>query len=132
MITVLYAGILGLIFIGLTLYVVMGRFKHRVGLGDGGNPDLIKRIRIHGNFSESVPLALLLLFMVDTTRFEPMIVHTLGIALVVGRILHIFGICSSEGASWMRASGVILTLTVILVSALLLIWHFLALRAAGF
>lgn len=132
MITVLYAGFLGLLFVGLTFYVVGGRYKHRIGLGDGGNSDMIKRIRIHGNFAEYVPFALLLLFMADLVRFNPSVIHTLGIALVAGRILHVLGIMTSEGATWMRASGVILTLTVILVSSALLIWHFIALRLAGF
>lgn len=132
MITTLYAGILGIIFAGLTLRVAQGRFKYRVGLGDGGVPDLTQRIRIHGNFAEHVPFALLLLFMVDYAQFSPVIVHVLGILLVVARILHIVGISSTPNASFGRFTGTVLTLLVILSCAILLIWEFVAIRLTGF
>lgn len=132
MITALYAGILAFLYVGLTVYVVQGRYKHRVGLGDGGNPSLIRRIRIHGNFAEYVPFALLLLFMVDYAQTSPMLVHWLGIMLVLGRILHAWGLCCSETTSFGRMAGMILTILVIVISAVILIWKFIALRMVGF
>ena len=62
MIISLYAGILALIYIGLSGYVIQGRFKNKVSLGDNNNADMQKRIRVHGNFAEYVPLALFLIF----------------------------------------------------------------------
>ena len=65
MITIIYAGILAIVYAVLTLRVAQGRYKYRVGLGDGGVPELTQRIRVHGNFAEHVPFALLLIFLVD-------------------------------------------------------------------
>lgn len=132
MITTLYAGLLALLCVGLVAYVIQGRYKYRIGLGDGGNPALARRIRIHGNFVEYVPFALLLLFMVDYAQTSPMIVHCLGLMLLLGRILHAWGLCCSETTSFGRMSGMILTLLVIIACAVILIWHFIALRLTGF
>ena len=131
MITILYAGLLAIIYAVLTVRVAKARFKYRVGLGDGGVPDLAQRIRIHGNFAEHVPFALLLIFLVDYSQYSPIIVHVLGILLVMARILHIVGITSSPNASKGRFIGTVLTLLVYFICAVLLIWKFVVLRATG-
>lgn len=131
MITVLYAGILALVYAVLTLRVAKARFKYRVGLGDGGVPDLTQRIRVHGNFAEHVPFALLLIFLVDYSQYSPVIVHILGLMLVIARLLHIAGITSSPNASFGRFTGTVLTVLIYIACAVLLIWKFFAIRAAG-
>ncbi len=132
MITALYAAILAIIYIFLTASVIRGRYKYRVGLGDGGNEDLVCRIRIHSNFAEYVPFALLLLFFVDDGGTSVMIVHLLGIMLVVGRLSHAWGLSCSSSASPGRMIGMILTLLMMIVSAVILLWKFFALRLIGF
>lgn len=132
MIASFYAAILALLYIFLTFYVVQGRYKYKVGLGDGGVPALTQRIRMHGNFAEFAPIALILLFMVDYTKFSPLTVHILGIMLLLGRCAHAFGIHTSPVASAGRMAGMILTLLMILISALLLLWRFFAVSASGF
>lgn len=131
MITIVYAGILAVVYAALTVRVAKARYKYRVGLGDGGVPDLTQRIRVHGNFAEHVPFALLLVFLVDYSQYSPIIVHALGIVLVIARALHIVGITSSPNVSKGRFIGTILTLLVYLVCAVLLIWKFAALRMVG-
>lgn len=132
MITILYAGLLGLLYIGLTLYVVRGRWAYKIGLGDGGNPQMLSRIRIHGNFAEFVPFALLLLFMTDYVQYNPLLIHLLGITLVLARVFHATGLLKSHVFTPWRGAGVVLTLAVILICSILLIWHFVALRLTGF
>lgn len=132
MITTLYAGLLAILYLGLTAYVIRGRYKHRVGLGDGGNPDLARRVRMHGNFAEFVPFALLLLLLLDIARMEPVIVHVLGIMLLTGRVAHVWGLHKSDAASPGRMIGMILTILMIAISAILLLWNFIALRLTGF
>lgn len=132
MITIVYAGLLAIMFAVLTVRVAKARFKYRVGLGDGGVPDLTQRIRVHGNFAEHVPFALFLLFLVDYCQYSPIIVHALGITLVIARILHVVGVSSTPNASKGRFIGTVLTLLVDLVCAILLIWKFLVLQMAGF
>src|SRR5262245_12680197 len=63
--TLATAGALGLIGLILALRVTMGRAKHRVNMGDGGNPDMIVRMRTHANFVEYVPLMLVLLGLLE-------------------------------------------------------------------
>ena len=56
MITALYTSLLGMLWLGLTMYVILGRWKYEVSLGDGDEKDLNRRIRAHANFSQPPPL----------------------------------------------------------------------------
>lgn len=132
MITTLYAALLAILYIMLAAYVIRGRYKYRIGLGDGGNPDMEKRVRIHANFAEYAPFALLLLFLVDYAQTGPVAVHILGVMLLIGRILHAWGISGSSGVSPGRFLGMILTMAMILACAVILLWKFFALRLFGF
>ncbi len=124
MIASFYAALLGLLFVFLSAYVIKGRFKYGVAIGDGGSQPMLQRIRMHANFAEYVPLALLLLFMVDSYRYSPALVHILGLTLVIARILHAYGLNASSGTSKGRVIGAALTLVVIAVCALLVVWRF--------
>src|SRR3954449_9086648 len=63
--TAYYAGLLALIYAGLSAWVVAGRLSSNVLHGDGGDSALLKRIRSHGNFAEYVPLTLLLIALLE-------------------------------------------------------------------
>lgn len=130
MITILYAGILGLLYMGLSFAVVKGRIGNRLAFGDGGNPDMIRRIRAHGNFAEYVPFALLLIFLVDQSQFQPLIVHLLGIVLVIARILHVAGIYKEIFR--LRVTGMVLTMLVFIVASIILLIHFAVIVSTGF
>ena len=125
MITALYAGILGILYVGLSAFVIRGRWKNRVSLGDGDNQDMIKRIRVHANFIEYVPFALILMFLLETEGASATLIHGLGVALVTGRIIHPIGILTKFGPSWGRTGGMILTFGVILIGSLYAIGSFL-------
>jgi len=121
MVTTLYAGILGLLYIGLSLFVIRGRFKYRVGVGDGGDDALFKRIRLHGNFIEYVPFALILMVLAEREGAPEQWMHGLGLALVVGRLLHIYGFSRTDGTSFGRFVGTVITFFVIIVASVLCI-----------
>ncbi len=53
------AGVCGLLLLFLAMRVSMLRMHHRVALGDGGVPELMRAIRAHGNTVEQVPIFLL-------------------------------------------------------------------------
>ena len=55
-VTPLYAALLVLWFLVLTLRVLQNRQSTKVSLGDGGNTLLQRAIRGHANFAEYVPL----------------------------------------------------------------------------
>lgn len=119
-VTALYTGILLVMLVMLSLYVVKGRWVNKVGLGDAGNADMLKRMRTHANFIEYVPLALLGMYLLETTRHSAIILHALGIALVVARLLHAYGM-NRRSPNFGRAGGAIMTLVILLVEAVLLI-----------
>lgn len=91
-VTLATASILALIYIGLALRVVQARWKYRVSLGAGNNPDLEARIRSHGNFGEYVPLLLVFLALFELAGIDKTILAAAGAALVLFRVLHFVGI----------------------------------------
>ena len=117
-ITALYAGLLGILFLILAFRVVAIRRVTEIGLGDGGNPLLFTRIRIHGNAAEYVPFALVLMLLLELNGGSPRLLHGLGIALVVGRLAHAQGLSQTSGVSPGRLVGNVLTWSVILIAAL--------------
>ncbi len=121
MITGLYAALLALMFVGLALAVVRQRFKLRVGLGDGNQPELIKAIRIHGNFAEYVPFLLLLMFLLEQQQAAAWQLHVLGGLTLGGRLLHLVVLLSSSGTSIPRFFGMIATFCALIIAAVLLL-----------
>ncbi len=116
-ITALYAGLLGLLMMVFAFRVVAVRRATAIGLGDGGNALLFSRIRIHGNAAEYVPLALLLMLLLELNGTSFRELHVMGLALLVGRLAHAQGLSFSEGVSPGRLVGNVLTWAVILVAA---------------
>ena len=127
-ITGLYAALCALLVVILGLRVAYYRHSHKVGVGDNGDRALVKRVRAHGNAVENVPIALLLLLLLELNQTQPAWIHACGIVLVIGRIAHAIGLSMSTGASLARFVGTLLTWTLILVMALLLLWQYLVLH----
>jgi uncharacterized membrane protein YecN with MAPEG domain len=124
MVTSLYAGLLGFIYIGLTFFTIKGRFKHGVALGNGGYSDMEKRIRIHANFAEYVPIAIILIFLAEMGNLSAVLIHVLGCGLIIGRVLHAFGLLAEQTVNKKRQIGMIFTLTVIAVASIASIWAY--------
>jgi uncharacterized protein len=104
-ITALYAGILALIVVALGINVTVHRVKLGVPLGDGGHPQMLRMIRLHGNAVEYIPLALALMLAYEINGGRHWILHTAGVALVIGRVLQTWGMWSNEIAGFGRRSG---------------------------
>ncbi|MGQ3029572.1 MAG: MAPEG family protein, partial [Ferrovibrionaceae bacterium] len=107
--TALYGGILGLIYLVLTINVIRYRFTLKVDLGDGGQEPLNLAIRAHANFAEYVPLILLLIGLCEALLTRQLIIHLLGGGLVLARVLHGWGLARSGGGSPGRMIGMVLT-----------------------
>ena len=116
-ITALYAGVLALLLVVLALRVIRLRWKFRVGLGDGGEKAMIRAIRGHGNATEHVPIALLLMLVAELNHAGPTLLHACGIVLVAARVLHAVGLRRSAGVSWQRSGGTVGTFGVIVALA---------------
>jgi uncharacterized protein len=117
--TLLFAGLCALFQCVLTGAVIARRAKSRVSLMDGGDECLRKRIRAHGNFTETVPMALLLMALLEQSGMAATwLLWALGIGLIVGRVLHAWSLLTT-GSLWIRSGGMVLTLAVISISGVL-------------
>lgn len=120
-ITAVYASLLALFFVYLSARTIRLRRRLGIGLGFSENPDMLRAIRVHGNFTEYVPLALLLIFLVESAKADPWLVHILGATLLAGRLSHAFGVSRNPENFTFRVLGMGMTLAVITLSALYLL-----------
>lgn len=132
-ITGLYAALGALLILVLAARVMWLRNTRKVGIGSGGDERLARAIRAHANAIEYLPIALLLLLILELDQTRPALLHLFGIVLIVARAIHALGLSVKSGYSVGRAVGIALTFLTILAMALLLLWRFIALHviAAG-
>ena len=120
--TMLTAAVFAVLHVIFTLRVGGYRFSNNISLGDGGDKELLNRIRGHGNFIEQVPIALVLLLLNDLNGLSDMAMYALGGALLVSRIVHYLMITTRSLPMVLRPLSMIGTLGTILVSAFLLVF----------
>ena len=118
-ITALYAGILALIFVALAINVTRHRVKFRVALGDGGNPAMLRMIRMHANAAEYIPFAVVLMALYEFNGGWHTALHIIGIVLIVARVLQSWNMWTTENAGFGRRAGQSLTWLSIVALALL-------------
>jgi uncharacterized membrane protein YecN with MAPEG domain len=121
-VTALYAAILALIIVALGINVTVHRVKLQVSLGDGGNPQMRRMIRLHGNAVEYLPLALVLMALYELNGGLHWALHAIGIALVAGRLIQTAAMWGNELPKPGRGIGQVLTWGSIAVLALLNLW----------
>jgi uncharacterized protein len=117
-ITALYAGLLVPIFIILSVRVIRVRRGEKISVGDGGDATLLRRMRVHANFAEYVPLALLLIGLAESLKTDVRLLHMLGLALVAARILHAVSMSGAKDVLPMRVAGVATTFTILILAAI--------------
>jgi uncharacterized membrane protein YecN with MAPEG domain len=108
-----YAAVLALLFVLLSVNVIRGRREQQVAIGAPPGGDLLRRIRVHGNFAEYVPFALLLLAMAETRGARPPILHALCVCLLLGRFVHAWGVSRPVEDYRFRIAGMAATFTAI-------------------
>jgi uncharacterized membrane protein YecN with MAPEG domain len=121
-VTPFYAGLLTLWFLVLSWRVVRRR-RSGTYLGDGGDPALLRVIRGHANFAEYVPLALLLMGMLEVSHVSIYVLHALGIVLLAARLLHGYALSFTDQFPFGRFWGATLTFSVLAIEALLCIYQ---------
>ncbi len=127
-ISLFVAALHALLYLALSLRVVLRRRASRVGVGSGGDAVLARRVRVHANFAEYVPLALLLLALLELCGAAPALVWTCGLGLLLARVLHALGLGASAGYSSGRFAGTLLTFVLLLAMALAGLWQMLVLQ----
>ena len=114
-ITGLYAAIFTIFYILLCFNVIRYRAKFKVGIKSNGHLPLDLAIRVQGNFSEYIPLSLILMALIEAQRGNINWLHLMGQALLFGRILHFWGLgVKGAGASPQRFIGTAITYTALL------------------
>jgi uncharacterized membrane protein YecN with MAPEG domain len=112
-ITLTIAGAAAILHVWLSLRVSRLRRPLKVGVGDGGNMILLRRIRAHGNFTENVPLFLILLGLLEFATGGDLWLWGAAILFIIARIAHAFGM-DREGANPLRVGGVTINWLVLL------------------
>jgi uncharacterized membrane protein YecN with MAPEG domain len=106
--SLIIAVALAVINLWLSIRTGQARRTAKVSIGDGGNPLLVARMRAHANFVEYVPIALILMALIESNGGSSRILWLLGIALVIGRVLHPFGM-ERPSPNPFRIGGIMLT-----------------------
>jgi uncharacterized membrane protein YecN with MAPEG domain len=123
-ITGLYAGIQAIIAFALIAPIGGLRGQLGVSMNDGANPALTVAVRRHANWAEHVPFALLLMGLLELNGGGATLLHGLGIALLMGRLLHPFGLRADKVNVPQRIAGALLTGVVTIVAGIALILRF--------
>jgi uncharacterized protein len=116
-----YAALLALFFLYLSVRVMRARGSTGVAIGTGGDAMLERRMRVHANFAEYVPLALILLGFMEIEGTRAWYLHLLCLALLVGRAAHAYGVSHDPDILPLRAAGVLGTFFPIIAAALTLL-----------
>ena len=117
----LYAALLALLFVGLSVRTLRLRRRLRIAIGDAVNVAMLRAMRVHSNFAEYVPLSLVLLYLVEESGATPLFIHVLGTSLLFGRVVHAFGVSQVEENFRFRVLGMALTLAPLVAAALRLL-----------
>ena len=113
-ITPLYASVLAILFVALSVRTLRMRHRLKIAVGDAGNQALLRAIRVHSNFAEYVPLSLLLISFVEMSGASALLVHFLGPCLLVGRAAHAYGVSQLNENYAFRVAGMAMTFTTLM------------------
>ena len=122
-VTALYAALLVAVFVVLTVRIGLARGKTGISMLDGGNEQVLVDMRRHGNFIEHVPLLLILMAIIEINGGSAVFLHVVGIALVICRIAHPFGLRHDRAQTPMRMLGAGGTFLVTITLGLVVLWQ---------
>src|SRR5262245_23144823 len=123
-VTALYSGVLALILVVLGVRVGLMRMKTGISILHGDDMELAEVIRRHANFTEAVPMALILMGLIELNGTSHATLHVLGTALVIARLAHPVGLVHDNLRSPLRGLGSGVTTLVTLVAAAIAIAQF--------
>ncbi len=123
-VTFFYASLLGLLLVALAIQV------SRANVNAAKLPDWKPKtvLRVQANFVENVPMALLLLLMVEMSGVPVLWVHALGITLVIARLAHAWGLSTNPGATYARLFGAQTTFLLLSIMSVAGLYYFIVPR----
>ena len=122
---ILYASLLALLYVILSVRTLLLRRKLKIDLGDAGNKQMLKAMRAHANFSEYVPLSILLIYFNEVQNLNAYLIHSLGLSLLIGRLSHAYGVSQIKENFFFRVFGMAMTLSVLILSSCILLFCWL-------
>lgn len=87
-VTATFLALCAILLMFKTGWIGLYRGAQNILRGDGGDPVLFKRIRIHGNFTETAPIAVLCVGMAERMGLGPVWLWLAVGSFFAGRIFH--------------------------------------------
>ena len=127
MIIPIISGYAAAILAALTVVLMVGAGNARratgISPGDGGNEELLRKIRRHGNLIESAPLVVILLGFLESTGGPTYAVIGLATVYVLARLSHAYALSGPDTPAAARGIGALGTLIGLLGTSGTLVWH---------
>lgn len=117
-ITLCAAAAAAAINIWLSIRIGMIRTSRKISIGDGGDPDLICRMRAQANFIENTPIVLVMLGAIELARTGNPYLMGAAAIYMLGRVAHGIGMDGGP-LGFLRGVG---TLTTMLTQLALGVW----------
>ena len=124
-VTGLYTGLTIILAIILGAGIGFYRGKKNISVGDGGDPEVLLRMRRHGNLVETAALTLLAMAIIEINGAPNALLHGLGVAYILSRIAHPIGLQVDSVSHPLRAIGAMGSTLVMLIAGGYAIWQFI-------
>lgn len=108
-ITIYFALPLTLLFVLLAFRVASLRRVLKIGFGDGNNDEIKKALSAQHNAAENIPLAIILLLLLELNGAASPVLLTCGSLMLLARLYHAWSLSHSIGKSTGRTVGIIFT-----------------------
>jgi hypothetical protein len=118
----LFAGVFALIQVPMTIAVGYRRLRTGIQFLDEGDAVLLRRMRAHGNFTETVPITLIVMAAAEWRGAPVWLLLAGGCSLLCGRAMHYVTLLRS-GFGIGRAIGMVLTFLPMTAFALCSLWR---------
>ena len=120
-----YTAVLALIFIVLAVRVIRLRQRNHVTIGHGDDAEVERMMRVHANFAEYVPLALLLILFAEMQGRPAWLVNVFCVVLIAGRLVHAYGVSQVKEDIRLRVAGMAATFAVLIAAAVSALTQFI-------
>lgn len=104
-VTPMFALPVAIIYMALWMRVTSKRSALAQSIGDGGNTDLLLRVRQHGNCAEWSSFLLILMMLSEGVGAPSLYLYIGGALMLLGRVAHPFGLKKDNAAHVLRYVG---------------------------
>jgi len=103
--TPIYALAIAVIYLILWMRITMLRSEKGISIGNDGDQNLLLRVRQHGNCAEWSSFLLILMILAEGMGAPAVYLHISGALLLVGRVVHPFGLKVDNASHPLRYVG---------------------------